>query len=98
MDALHTDVGRGRQDLFMSLEHLPAILAHVNLISLAESIVESDIRIQLLPVDTHEISQTPSTRSHLSSLLFNMHLAPCRQGPGLNTIAHFGNKAVEPLE
>ena len=98
MDALHTDVGRGRQDLFMSLEHLPAILAHVNLISLAESIVESDIRIQLLPVDTHEISQTPSTRSHLSSLLFNMHLAPCRQGPGLNTIAHFGNKAVEPLQ
>lgn len=45
---IHTNIGRGSQHLLVTLEHLAAILAHMGLISLAESIVESNIGVEFL--------------------------------------------------
>lgn len=62
-DSTLTDIRGGRQNLLMALEDIPTIFSHMDLISLAQCVIQSHIGVKFFSVPASIVSNQP-TNSH----------------------------------
>lgn len=94
---MHTRISRTCQDLVVSLEDMAPVHFHVGLVSPTQSVVQTDVGIELIPY--HVVSNQASLPEFfLMDILDDFYFAPSGQSTSLDAVSHPSHQLVEATE